>query len=48
MAAARAGLRDELAQRRRGEFFGAYMQRAQARMKIEFHEAAIKTVLGES
>jgi peptidyl-prolyl cis-trans isomerase D len=48
MAAARETTKTELLQRRRGEFFGAYMQRAQARMKIEFHEAAIKTVLGES
>ena len=47
MAAARQTTRDELLQRRRGEFFGAYMQRAQTKMKIEFHEAAIKTVLGE-
>jgi peptidyl-prolyl cis-trans isomerase D len=48
MATAREGVRTELLQRRRGEFFGAYMARAQAKMKIQFHEAAIKTVLGES
>jgi peptidyl-prolyl cis-trans isomerase D len=48
MASAREGIRGELLQRRRGEFFGAYMQRAQTKMKIEYHEAAIKTVLGES
>ena len=48
MAAARESMRTELLQRRRGEFFGAYMARAQSKMKIEFHEAAIRTVLGES
>jgi peptidyl-prolyl cis-trans isomerase D len=48
MAAAREGLRGELLQRRRGEFFGAYMQRAQTKMKIQYHEAAIRSVLGES
>jgi peptidyl-prolyl cis-trans isomerase D len=48
MATAREGMRSELLQRRRGEFFSAYMQRAQTKMKIEYHEAAIKTVLGES
>ena len=48
MAAARESMRTELLQRRRGEFFGAYMARAQSKMKIEFHEAAIRTGLGES
>jgi parvulin-like peptidyl-prolyl isomerase len=47
MATARDGIRGELLQRRRSEFFGAYMARAQTKMKVQFHEAAIKAVLGE-
>jgi peptidyl-prolyl cis-trans isomerase D len=46
MAAARDGLRSELLQQKRGEFFGAYMQKAKQRMAIEYHENAIKTILG--
>jgi peptidyl-prolyl cis-trans isomerase D len=46
MQAARDGLRSELLQQKRGEFFGAYMQKAKQRMAIEYHENAIKTILG--
>jgi len=46
MAAAREGLRSELLQQRRGEFFGAYMQKAKENMRIEYHENAIRTILG--
>jgi len=48
MATSRDAIRGELLQQRRSEFFGAYMARAQAKMKVQFHEAAIKAVLGES
>ena len=48
MTAGREALRTELTQQRRGAFFGAYMAKAQAKMKVQFHEAAIRAVLGES
>ena len=46
LQAARDGLRSELLQMRRGEFFGAYMQKAKQQMTIEYHENAIRTILG--
>ncbi len=37
----------QLMQQRRQEFFAAYMTKAKQKMKITFHEAAIKTVFGK-
>jgi len=47
MVEGREAIRAELLQQRKGEFFGAYMAKAQARMHIVPHEAALKAVLGE-
>jgi peptidyl-prolyl cis-trans isomerase D len=38
---------DRLKQQRRQEFFTAYMTKAKEKMKINFHEAAIKTIFGQ-
>jgi peptidyl-prolyl cis-trans isomerase D len=46
LQAAKDGLRTELLQQRRGEFFGAYMQKAKQQMRIEYHENAIRAILG--
>ena len=46
MATARDGLRSELLQQRRGEFFGAYMTKAKEKMNVQYHENAIKAILG--
>ncbi len=46
LQAARDGIRNELLQARRGQFFGAYMSKAKAKMAIEFNPEAIKTLLG--
>jgi peptidyl-prolyl cis-trans isomerase D len=39
-------VRDELLQQRRQEFFAAYMTKAKAKMKIEYNDDTIKTLLG--
>ena len=46
MATGKDGLRDELAEQRRGAFFSSYMRKAQQRMSIEFSQEAIKQILG--
>jgi peptidyl-prolyl cis-trans isomerase D len=46
LATERESLRAELLQQRRAAFFAAYMTKAKKNMKIEYGEAAIKTVLG--
>jgi peptidyl-prolyl cis-trans isomerase D len=43
---ARDGVRNDLLQSRRGQFFGAYMAKAKGRMTIEYHPEMLKTVLG--
>ncbi|MEO8484044.1 MAG: peptidyl-prolyl cis-trans isomerase [Acidobacteriota bacterium] len=42
----RETLREQLAQQRRQEFFGAYMTKAIAKMQIRYNEATVKTLLG--
>jgi peptidyl-prolyl cis-trans isomerase D len=44
--AERDSLRQELIQQQRQLFFGAYMAKAKAKLKISLNEAAIRTVLG--
>jgi peptidyl-prolyl cis-trans isomerase D len=39
-------LHDELLQQRRQEFFAAYMSKAKDKMKIQYNESTIKTLLG--
>jgi peptidyl-prolyl cis-trans isomerase D len=46
LAGDRDTLRDELLQQRRQEFFAAYMQKAKDKMKIQYNESTIKTLLG--
>lgn len=46
MQAARDGLRSEMIQQRRGEFFSAYMTKAKKNMQVEYNPNAIKTILG--
>jgi hypothetical protein len=46
MQAARDGLRAEMIQQRRGEFFSAYMTKAKKNMQVEYNPNAIKTILG--
>ena len=46
MATARDGLRTEMLQQRRGEFFGSYMTKAKEKMNVQYHENAIKAILG--
>jgi peptidyl-prolyl cis-trans isomerase D len=43
---ARDGVRNELLQSRRGQFFAAYMTKAKEKMAIEFNPEAIKLLLG--
>jgi hypothetical protein len=45
-AAEQAGLRDQLLQQRRQEFFGAYMVKAKAKMKIDLNEAVARALIG--
>ena len=45
-AAASASLRQELENDRRSRFFGAYMQKARNRMKIEVNEEVLKAITG--
>jgi peptidyl-prolyl cis-trans isomerase D len=45
-AADKESTRAQLLQQRRGEFFGAYMNKAKQKLKIGFNEAAIRTILG--
>ena len=42
----RETLREQLAQQRRQEFFGAYMTKAITKMQIRYNEATVKTLLG--
>jgi peptidyl-prolyl cis-trans isomerase D len=46
LAAGRDALHDELLQQRRQEFFGAYMSKAKEKMKVDFNENTIRTILG--
>jgi parvulin-like peptidyl-prolyl isomerase len=46
MASERETLRDELTQQRRQEFFAAYMAKAKTKMKIQYNEDTVKTLLG--
>jgi len=46
LATERDALRDELAQQRRQDFFAAYMAKAKAKMKIQYNEETIRTILG--
>jgi peptidyl-prolyl cis-trans isomerase D len=48
MTAGRTTVRNELLQQRKGEFFGAYMSKAQTKMRVQYHQEAIKTILGQS
>jgi peptidyl-prolyl cis-trans isomerase D len=42
----RDALRDELVQTRRQDFFASYMSKAKAKMKIQYNEETIRTILG--
>jgi len=42
----RDALKQELVQQQRQQFFGAYMAKAKAKLKISYNEAAIRNVLG--
>jgi peptidyl-prolyl cis-trans isomerase D len=42
----RESVRNQLLQQHRGEFFGAYMTKAKDKMKIDYNQAAIATILG--
>jgi len=46
LAADKAQIRAEVLQRRRQEFFAAYMTKAKAKMDITFNEDALRVVLG--
>jgi peptidyl-prolyl cis-trans isomerase D len=46
IANAREGLRTDLLQQRRGEFFSAYMAKAQKNLRITYNDNAIKLMLG--
>ncbi len=48
MATGRDAIRTELIQQRRNEFFGAYMVKAQTKMRVQYFEAAIKAILNQS
>ena len=48
MTAGRDAIRNELLQQRKGEFFGAYMGKAQTKMRVQYNPEAIKAVLGQS
>lgn len=45
-AAEKTTVTNELLQRRRQEFFAAYMSKAKAKMTIDFNEEALRTLLG--
>jgi peptidyl-prolyl cis-trans isomerase D len=47
VAREKAQTMSQLMQQRRQEFFTAYMAKAKQKMKINFHEAAIRTVFGK-
>src|SRR5688572_21914757 len=47
LAKERLSMLNQLMEQRRQEFFTAYMTKAKKKMKITFHEAAIKTVFGK-
>jgi len=47
VAAGKSQMLGQLLQQRRQEFFTAYMSKAKEKMKITFHEAALKTILGK-
>ena len=46
MATDHDALRDELLQQRRQEFFGAYMTKAKTKLKIQYNEETIKSLMG--
>jgi len=46
LAAERIQLTNELLQRRRQEFFSAYMTKAKLKMTIDFNDAALQAVIG--
>ena len=46
MHTARDGIRNELLQSRRSQFFAAYMSKAKGKMQVEYNTEAIKAVLG--
>ncbi len=46
LAAEKTTLTNELLQRKRQEFFAAYMTKAKTRMRVEFNDAALRLVLG--
>jgi peptidyl-prolyl cis-trans isomerase D len=46
LATDRDALRDELIQQRRQEFFASYMGKAKEKMKIEYNQETIRTILG--
>lgn len=46
MASARPGLRDELLQQKRSDFFSAYMTRAKEKMRVTYNNATLTTLLG--
>jgi peptidyl-prolyl cis-trans isomerase D len=46
LAAEKTMLTNELLQRRRQEFFAAYMTKAKTKMRIDFNDAALRTILG--
>jgi peptidyl-prolyl cis-trans isomerase D len=47
LANSRTGLREELLQNRRGDFFGAYMTKAKAAMNVTYNENTIQTLIGQ-
>jgi peptidyl-prolyl cis-trans isomerase D len=46
MHSARDGVRSQVLQERRGQFFAAYMSKAKGKMQVEYNGEAIKTLLG--
>jgi peptidyl-prolyl cis-trans isomerase D len=46
LAAEKTMLTNEILQRRRQEFFAAYMTKAKTKMRIDFNDAALRTILG--
>jgi len=46
MASGRDGVRAEILNQRRGQFFSAYMTKAKEKMDMQFNEAALRNILG--
>jgi len=46
MAIGREGVRTELSDQRRGQFFAAYMTKAKEKMNMQFNEATLRNILG--